>query len=159
MAFFDRLGESLTSAGKEMTQKAKEVSEITKLKLDIKAKEDYVQGQYALLGMNYYAKHKDEESCEEAEQFFLIREALGEIDRMEAEVLRLQGAAECPSCGAHMPLGAAYCSSCGARMSEPAGEDTVVETVAAEVVDVTDAEGVTDAASPAVETGKEGTEE
>ncbi len=162
MEFFNKLGESLTTAGREVSQKAKEVSEITKLRLDIKAKEDYVEGQYALLGMDYYAKHKDDENCEEAEQFFLIREALGEIDRMEAEVLRLQGAAECPSCGAHMPLGAAYCSSCGSRMSEPADEDTTVETDAAEAVNVTDAAAETDAAGTAGETSetvKEETEE
>ena len=62
MAFFNKLGESLTTAGREVSQKAKEVSEITKLRLDIKAKEDYVEGQYALLGMDYYAKHKDDEN-------------------------------------------------------------------------------------------------
>ncbi len=44
MAFFNKLGESLTTAGREVSQKAKEVSEITKLRLDIKAKEDYVEG-------------------------------------------------------------------------------------------------------------------
>lgn len=118
MDFFDRLGESLATAGKEVGQKAKEVSELTKLKLDIKAKEDYVQKQYALLGMAYYAKHKDEEDCEEAEQFFLIREAIAEIDRMEAEVMRIQGAVECPKCAAKMPMGATYCSNCGAKMDD-----------------------------------------
>lgn len=118
MDFFDRIGESLTIAGKEVSQKAKEVSELTKLKLDIKAKEDYVQKQYALLGMSYYEKHKDEEECEEAEQCFLISEALEEITRMEAEVMRLQKAAECPKCGAKMPMGATYCSNCGTKMDD-----------------------------------------
>ena len=61
-----------------------------------------------------------------------------------------------------MPLGAAYCSSCGARMSEPADEDTTVETVTAEVVNVTDAAAETDAADSVGETSetvKEETEE
>ena len=43
MEFFDKLSESLVSAGKDVSQKAKDVSEIAKLKLDIKSKEDYVQ--------------------------------------------------------------------------------------------------------------------
>ena len=46
MEFFDKLSESLVSAGKDVSQKAKDVSEIAKLKLDIKSKEDYVQKQY-----------------------------------------------------------------------------------------------------------------
>ena len=113
MEFFDKLSESLVSAGKDVSQKAKDVSEIAKLKLDIKSKEDYVQKQYEELGRSYYEKHKDEEEGEDAEQFFLIREAVEEIERMKAEVLRIQGSAECPKCGAKMPEGAVYCSNCG----------------------------------------------
>ncbi|MCI5874302.1 MAG: zinc ribbon domain-containing protein [Clostridiales bacterium] len=118
MGFFDELTESLTTAGRDVSQKAKEVSEIAKLKLDIKSKEDYVQKQYAALGAAYFEKHKDEEGIEEAEQFFLIKEALGEIERMRAEVLKLQGAAECPKCGVKMPEGATFCSNCGAKMND-----------------------------------------
>lgn len=61
---------------------------------------------------------KDEEECEEAEQFFLIKEAVEEIERMKAEVLRIQGSAECPKCGAKMPEGAVYCSNCGTKMDD-----------------------------------------
>lgn len=118
MGFFDELTESLTTAGRDVSQKAKEVSEIAKLKLDIKSKEDYVQKQYAALGAAYFEKHKDEEGIEEAEQFFLIKEALSEIERMRAEVLKLQGAAECPKCGVKMPEGATFCSNCGAKMND-----------------------------------------
>ena len=118
MEFFDKLSESLVSAGKDVRQKAKDVSEIAKLKLDIKSKEDYVQKQYEELGRSYYEKHKDEEECEEAEQFFLIKEAVEEIERMKAEVLRIQGSAECPKCGAKMPEGAVYCSNCGTKMDD-----------------------------------------
>ncbi len=118
MDFFDKLGETLVSAGKDVSQRARDVSDIAKLKLDIKLKEDYVEKQYAALGASYYEKHKDEAECHEAEQFFLIGEALGEIARMKAEVLRIKGAAECPKCGANMPDGAMFCSSCGAKMDD-----------------------------------------
>lgn len=118
MGFFDNLTESLTNAGKDVTQKAKDVSELTKLKLDIKSKEDYVMKQYAEIGKAYFEKHKDEEGLEEAEQFFLVKEALAEISRMKEEVLKLQGACECPKCGAKMPGEAVFCSSCGAKMDD-----------------------------------------
>lgn len=118
MDFFDKLGESLAMAGKDVTQKAKDVSEIAKLKLDIKSKEDYVQKQYTALGLAYYEKHKDEEGIEEAEQFFLIKEAMEEIERMKAEVLRIQGSAECPKCGAKMPDAATFCSNCGTKLDD-----------------------------------------
>lgn len=117
MEFFDKLGETIVTAGKDVGQKAKDVSEIAKLKLDIKNKEDYVQKQYAALGAEYYEKHKDEEDCEDKEQFFLISEALEEIERMRAEVLKIRGAEECPKCGAKMPEGAVFCSSCGEKLN------------------------------------------
>ena len=118
MEFFDKLSETIVSAGKDVGQKAKDVSGIAKLKMDIRSKEDFVEKQYAELGKAYYEKHKDEEEGEEAEQFFLIREAVEEIERMKAEVLRIQGSAECPKCGAKMPEGAVYCSNCGTKMDD-----------------------------------------
>ena len=107
MEFFDKLSETIVSAGKDVGQKAKDVSGIAKLKMDIRSKEDFVEKQYAELGKAYYEKH-----------FFLITEALGEIERMRAEVFKLQGAVECPKCGAKMPQGAAFCSSCGTKMDD-----------------------------------------
>ena len=115
MSFFDEMKESLVSAGKDVSQKAKEVSGVAKLKLDVKSKEDYVEKQYAELGRTYFDAHKDDEENAENEQFKVIKEALAEIERMKTEILNLQGAAECPNCGARMPQGASFCSSCGAK--------------------------------------------
>jgi ribosomal protein L40E len=117
MDFFDKIGEAVVTAGKDVGQKAKEVSGVAKLKLDIKSKQDYLQKQYASLGETYYQKHKDDTDSEESEQFYLIKEAIDEIDRMNEEVLKLQGASACPNCGATMPEGASFCSSCGAKMN------------------------------------------
>ena len=115
MSFLDSVKESLVSASKDVTQKAKEVSGVAKLKLDIKTKEDFVEKQYAILGHSYFDAHKDDEENAENEQFKVIKEALSEIESMKAEILKLQGAAECPNCGAKVPQDAAYCSSCGTR--------------------------------------------
>ena len=128
MSFFDEMKESLVSAGKDVSQKAKEVSGVAKLKLDVKSKEDYVEKQYAELGRTYFDAHRDDEENAENEQFKVIKEALAEIERMKTEILNLQGAAECPNCGARMPQGASFCSSCGTKMAEP-------EHLTGEVVD------------------------
>ena len=93
MEFFDKLSETIVSAGKDVGQKAKDVSGIAE-------------------------SAEGEEKTPEQEHFFLITEALGEIERMRAEVFKLQGAVECPKCGAKMPQGAAFCSSCGTKMDD-----------------------------------------
>ena len=79
MSFFDEMKESLVSAGKDVSQKAKEVSGVAKLKLDVKSKEDYVEKQYAELGRTYFDAHRDDEENAENEQFKVIKEALAEI--------------------------------------------------------------------------------
>ena len=118
MSVLEEVKETLISTGKDVSQKAKDISEVAKLKLDIRAKEDFVEKQYVMLGTDYYMKHKDEEGQENAEQFKVIGEALEEIERMRAEVLRIQGASECPKCGNRMALGAVYCSNCGNRVDD-----------------------------------------
>lgn len=118
MDFFDKLGESLAEVGRDVGQKAKDVSEIAKLKLDIHSKEDYVEKQFAALGRAYFEKNKDVEGAEDAEQFFLIKEAQEEIKRMKEEVLRIQGAEECEQCGTKMPENATFCSNCGAKLND-----------------------------------------
>ena len=53
MDFFDRMGEKLVTAGKDVTQKAKDLSGTAKLNFDIKAKEDFIEKQYAQIGKLY----------------------------------------------------------------------------------------------------------
>lgn len=120
MSTWDDFKDSLYTAGKDIGQKAKDVSGVARLKLDIRAKEDYVEKQYALLGKAYYEAQKDSESISETEaaQFRVIEEALLEISRMKAEILKIQGAEECPNCHAKMPEGTTYCSSCGTKMDD-----------------------------------------
>ena len=116
MEFFDKLGETLMTAGRDVSQKAKELSGAAKLNLDIKAKEDFVQKQYAEIGRQYYEAHKDDASTE-FEQFASIREALESIEQMKKDLLELKGAKACPQCGAKMPEDAAFCSECGASLT------------------------------------------
>ena len=99
MAFFDSMKETLTTAGRDVSQKAKEVSGVAKLKLDIKSKEDALNKEYIALGKRYYDMQKE-----------------GEIADLKDEVVRMQGGACCPHCGAVIPEGAAFCSKCGAKM-------------------------------------------
>lgn len=91
MSFFDEMKESLVSAGKDVSQKAKEVSGVAKLKLDVKSKEDYVEKQYAELGRTYFDAHRDDEENAENEQFKVIKEALAEIERMKNGDLKSSG--------------------------------------------------------------------
>lgn len=116
MEFFDKLGETLVSAGKDVSQMAKDMSGVAKLKLDIKSKEDFVKSQYVELGKEYYNAHKDDMDIPERYRFDQIDEALSEIAQMEIRILELKKARRCPKCGAEVSDTAEFCSSCGEQL-------------------------------------------
>lgn len=141
MSAWDDLKGSLFAAGRDMSQKAKEVSEVAKLKMDIHTKEDFVEKQFAALGRAYYEANKDDVNEKDAQQFSVIKEAMDEIQRMNQQVLDIQGVMQCPNCGKKVPSDNSFCSDCGAKLDEivveakVVSEEPAVEEVAAEVVE------------------------
>ena len=131
MAFIERMGDTLLNMGKDVSQKAKDMSGIAKLKLNIRSKEDFVREQYMEIGKAYYERHKGEDVLEQ-ERFIQIEEALEDIAQMEHQILELTGAKKCPGCGAETAETAEYCSICGTKISavveeEPTEEESVEE--------------------------------
>lgn len=146
MSAWDDLKGTLFAAGRDVSQKAKEVSEVAKLKMDIHTKEDFVEKQFAILGRAYYEANKENANEKDAAQFAVITEAMEEIQRMNQQVMDIQGVLQCPNCGKKVPTGNAFCSDCGARMEDVVVDATVVseETVVEEpTVEVVDAEDIT----------------
>ena len=126
MGAWDDLKGSLFAAGRDVSQKAKEVSEIAKIKMDIRTKEDFVEKQFASLGRAYYDTNKDDVSAKDAEQFAVIKEAIDEIERMNQQLLDIQGVVLCPNCGKKSPVGTSFCSDCGSKLDDIVVEATVV---------------------------------
>ncbi len=113
MAFdFDKIKDSLVSAGKEVEDLAKNASAVAKIKVDIHNKETFLEKQYALLGRAFYNAHKDED-VEEKNYFPSITEAEADLIRLNEELLAAQGSVECPSCGSKQPADNGFCSNCG----------------------------------------------
>ena len=128
MAFFDKLSETLTNASKDVSQKAKDLSGVAKLTMDIHTKEDQVQKLYAQIGKLYFDEHKDEEPAA-YEQMPQIKETFTVIEDMKKELMGLKGAKVCPRCGQEVKAADAYCKNCGAKMED---EEIIVDAVVKE---------------------------
>ena len=113
---FGKIKSDIVSAGKDISVKAKEVSDTAKIKVDIRTKEDYLAKQYEALGRQYYEAHKDDEDAAEKECFANIAEAQKEIDMLNDQLLTLQGAVICPNCGVKQVNDDNYCKNCGAPL-------------------------------------------
>lgn len=114
MSFWDNMKETVTSAGRDVSQKAKEVSGVAKLKLDIRSKEEALNKEYITLGKRYYEMNKEGEIADQ--EMSNVSTLLNEIEDLKEEVLRMQGGYSCPQCGAVLPLGTAFCSQCGTKI-------------------------------------------
>ena len=67
MDILEKIGDTLVNVGRDVTKKAKDVSGIAKLRLDIRAKEDFIKEQYLELGKAYYEEHRGEAVKEQAQ--------------------------------------------------------------------------------------------
>lgn len=143
MDFFNKIGETVASVGKDVSQKAKDLSGVAKLSIDIKSKEDYVQRMYAEIGRQYYEDHKDEAEGL-YEEIALVKEALEAIADMKKDLQNLKGEKTCPRCGEKVGEDDAYCKSCGAKMED---DEIIVDAVTKDVPEEETAEEKAEEAS------------
>ena len=109
--------DNLSNSSADVVDKAKELSSVAKLKMDIRAKEDFVEKQYALIGKKYYEAHKDDDILD-YEECNVIEEALSAISDMKTQLMNLKGAKKCPNCGAEVAEDASFCASCGTKLDD-----------------------------------------
>ena len=143
MAFFDKLGNTISAAGKDGISKAKEWKDTAKISVDIKEREGAIQKMYRELGKAYYRDHKDDEAPD-YEQIAAIKAAFEEIGELKASKDEIRGIRRCPECGQIIPREANFCSNCGAKCE-------AAEKVEGEVVDSAEAEGAEEAEAEVVE--------
>jgi DNA-directed RNA polymerase beta' subunit len=154
MDFINKAIDSLTIVGKEVSQKATDVSAIAKATLQMKEKEKQLQNTLRALGTVLYTQKK-----EVAEELFpelteLIQILDEELTELKDYVAALKGKKTCPGCGKDVTDDAKFCSNCGAEMPV-AKEAEKEETVDAEDVVEIVADAVEEVAEEVVEEIKE----
>ncbi len=91
MDFFEKIGDTITSKGKEVTGKAKDLAEIANLKSQISTCEDVVKKNYIELGRLYYEKEGLEPGAEYEPFCRAISNAKTGIEDLEEQIRRVKG--------------------------------------------------------------------
>lgn len=118
MDFFSKLGDTISATGKDVSKKARDLTGLAKLNMDIRAKEEYILRQYQEIGRQYFQQHS-EDAEPQFPEIALIKEALEEIEVLKSEITDLKGLKKCPACGAALNIDDAFCNKCGAKCEEP----------------------------------------
>lgn len=116
MAFFNKVGESLSSASKSVAEKAKQLAEVSSLNGRINAQEEIVERAYLEMGKRYYELHNESPEEGFGDYCTSIKEALAQIESLNEEIRKVKGIQVCSICGAEVLLEATFCQKCGNKV-------------------------------------------
>lgn len=91
MDFFEKIGETINTKGKEVSGKAKDAAEIINLHSQISTCEDVIKKNYMEIGRLYYEQFKDVEENEYAQQCSAITNAKNGVKALENKIRRIKG--------------------------------------------------------------------
>lgn len=91
MDFFEKVGETITTKGREVTDKAKDIAEIANLRSQISTCEEVVKKNYLEIGKLYYEQFKDAEYDDFAEQCSAVANAKAGIQALEEKIQEIKG--------------------------------------------------------------------
>jgi len=128
MAFFDKVGETISSKTTMVANKAKEIAEVTSLNGQISTCEDIIQKTYVTLGKAYYEANKDNAEDEYAEQCIAIKDALAGVEKLKDQIRTIKGIKICTNCGGEIPNSNIYCPHCGKRAEEAVKQENTAAT-------------------------------
>ncbi len=91
MEFFERLGDTISSKGKEVAGKAKETAEIMNLKSQISTCEEVIKKNYLEIGRLYFEHHGDDPEELFAKQCNAVKNARNGVAELQDKIDRLKG--------------------------------------------------------------------
>lgn len=119
MAFFEKVGESVSNSINSMSTKTKNAFEASTLSSQLKICEDSLRKCYAEIGKMYYEQNKDNVPAGFETQFANVNEAKDAINETAEKLRNVKNIKVCPGCSAEVSKKSRFCPKCGADCGEP----------------------------------------
>ncbi len=119
MSIIHKLSPGVSEAGNTIPQKAKGISEQTKLSSEISKNKARREECIRKLGEACYQAHKAGEEFEAQELFHELELVDGILDKLTESLCQLKGIVICEKCGTEVMKGSAFCPSCGTQVRQP----------------------------------------
>lgn len=116
MAFFDKMGETISSKSKDLAKKAKDMAEISSLNGQISSQEELINRTYLEMGKMYYDTNKEAPDANYAEKCITITTALERCEQLKKDIQMIKGTKTCESCGGVIGVDSVFCPGCGAQV-------------------------------------------
>ncbi len=112
------IGKKISGKTKELSQKAKIMSETNSLNNIVKGEECKIEFQYKTIGKLYFEKFAENPDEDFVEAIETIKASMEKIEETKAEIIKIKSRFNCPNCGAPFKNDAAFCSKCGSKLPE-----------------------------------------
>lgn len=119
MSIIDKLSSGVTEAGNTISQKAKGISEQTKLSGELSKNKARRDDCIHKLGEAYYQARIKNEEPDVEELIHEIEQVDGILEKLTESLNQLKGIVVCENCGTEIEKGNAFCPSCGTPVKEP----------------------------------------
>lgn len=126
MTFLNGVKGKLSKASYSTVQKAKEMSELTKLNMAISESETKISELYGEIGKRIYEAYRENPIPEAEEQIRQIVEMQEVIEVCKLQIKALTTGNTCPRCGSKIKSSMVFCSNCGLKLQSD--EDKIEDT-------------------------------
>lgn len=121
MEFFDKLSKKASETYKVTKEKTNKISSELKLKGNISENKDKIEKCYTKLGKMIYENRTNGNTTSEDEIQSVCNEVTTlqkEIEKAEADILKLKDLKICEKCSAEIDVTATFCPNCGSEQKQ-----------------------------------------
>lgn len=115
MDIFEKIGDKISTRGKDVAKKAKDMTELARLNSKVRSYEDMIKEVHLAIGKMYFESNMSNPAPEYMEMFQKIINAQGAIEKCKEEIYSIKGVRTCVKCDAEIPNNSTFCPSCGTR--------------------------------------------
>ena len=119
MQFFSKITETISDTSMVVAQKAKDISDLTRLNSQISTEENRINAAFLAIGRRYFEENAGEVSEEYISDFSAINDARAKIRSYQDQISIIKGICTCQNCGAEVSNEAVFCSACGTKVEKP----------------------------------------
>lgn len=91
MDFFEKIGDAISTKGKEAADKAKELAEIASLRSQISTCEEVIKKKYSEIGRLYYEQYADVPDAPFEKQCRAIKNAKDGVEDLQRKIKEIKG--------------------------------------------------------------------
>ena len=127
MSVISNFGKKFSGKTKEISQKAKIMSETNSLKGIIKGEEGKIDFQYKNIGKLYFEKYGSNPDEEFKEAIEIINASNKKIQETKEEIIKVKSQFCCVNCGKQFKSDDVFCSKCGTKIPRETEKPTTKE--------------------------------